>query len=72
MLMFNRKTISIYIILLSSIFQFAVFAETKLKDEFIGILNSYNNKEYKLKLNNVKNSKKSIDELGFILYDHGS
>ncbi|HHE6468290.1 TPA: surface lipoprotein assembly modifier [Providencia rettgeri] len=69
MLMFNRKTISIYIILLSSIFQFAVFAETKLKDEFIGILNSYNNKEYKLKLNNVKNSKKSIDELGFILYD---
>ncbi|HEM8291075.1 TPA: DUF560 domain-containing protein [Providencia stuartii] len=69
MLAFNKKIFSICIILLLLIFQLTAFAEPKLKEELIDILNSYNNKEYKLGINNVKNSKKSIDELGFILYD---
>ncbi|EMT6574491.1 surface lipoprotein assembly modifier [Providencia rettgeri] len=69
MLVFNKKIILIYIILLFFLPLHSIQAVQDLKVEVTHGLNGYSNKKHQPEINNVKYSKKNIDELGFILYD---
>ncbi|MEW2739484.1 surface lipoprotein assembly modifier [Providencia sp. PROV130] len=69
MSIFNKKTKLIYVILLLLLPIHSTQAVQYLKMEVTNILNGYSNKKHQSEINNVKYSKKNIDELGFILYD---
>lgn len=69
MLIFKKKIILIYIILLLSLSNFSVLAGREFKSGNIEILNASNNKNYQCEIKNETNNQKSVDELGFILYD---
>ncbi|RFT11693.1 DUF560 domain-containing protein [Providencia rettgeri] len=69
MFIFNKKTNLIYIILLLFFSPRSAQAVQDIKEEITNGLNGYSNKKYQSEINNIKYSKKNIDELGFILYD---
>ncbi|MCL0000134.1 hypothetical protein MKT39_013455, partial [Providencia rettgeri] len=69
MFIFNKKTNLIYITLLLFFPLHSIQAVQDVNEEVTNDLSGYSNKKHQSEINNVKYSKKNIDELGFILYD---
>lgn len=64
-----RLLIKIYIICIPCIFSVSVFANDKLEDRLIDVLNLNNDINPNVKIDFTKKNQKNVDELGFVLYD---